>query len=309
MANRAIISPSYILGKETMLRNNEHPIFDIKKILIDKGTKDQTIEVFKLSRKKENLPYFKEEETKKERIVIHYTMGQLEGDLVTLTGGSKPNLSVSYVIGRDGSIYLLFNSRYWSYHLGPGSVGSNAAQSPVTIGIELSNVGPLTRVGDEYFMRVDTDRGPKDLFYCSVDETDLYQELDQPFKGSKVYATYPDEQYDALIRLLRYLTALWGIPRAFLPESERYKVSDKVPSFKGIVTHVNYRPDGKSDIGPAFKWKEVIEGVTAETYDSTVPRTRGLSAPDRVVKSEKAIRSKKGAARGIFEEPTEDWNG
>ena len=307
MANRAIISPNYILGKETTLRNNEHPTFDIKKILIDKGTPDLNIEVFKLSRKTVNLPYFKEEKTKKERIVIHYTMGQLEGDLKTLTGEKSRNLSVSYVIGRDGSIYLLFNSQFWSYHLGPGSVGGNEAQSPITIGIELSNVGPLTKVGNEYFMRVDIGNNQfKDLFYCSEDETDLYEVLPEPFKGSKVYATYPEEQYDALIRLLRYLTALWGIPRAFLPETERYKASSKVLTFKGIVTHVNYRPEDKSDIGPAFRWDQVIAGVTAETYTSTMPTTRGLFDTPETVENESDIPTTQGGARGLFEAPTED---
>jgi N-acetylmuramoyl-L-alanine amidase len=306
MAQRATISPDFIAGFEKTLNNNVHPDFDIKKILIDKGKKDLVIQVNKVARKKLIQTYYKEEETKKVRIVLHYTMGQIEGDLTTLTG-NKGNISVSYVIGRDGMIYYLFNTQYWSFHLGRGSIGGNTEQSAITIGIELSNVGPLTKVGEEYFMRVDIGDGQfKDLFYCKSEETDLYQVLDQPFKGAKVYATYPEAQYDALIRLLRYLTALWDIPRAFLPEADRFKTSEKVLSFKGIVTHVNYRPEDKSDIGPAFDWKKLIVGVTADTYESTQPTERGGLEDIKVVKSERGIRSSKGAARGVFTEPEED---
>jgi N-acetylmuramoyl-L-alanine amidase len=306
MAQRATISPDVIAGFEKTLSNNVHPDFDIKKILIDKGKKDLKIQVNKVTRKKTNGSYFKEEETQKQRIVLHYTMGQIEGDLTTLTG-NKGNISVSYVIGRDGMIYFLFNTQYWSFHLGRGSIGGNTEQSQITIGIELSNVGPLTKVGEEYFMRVDIgDDKFKDLFYCKAEETDLYQVLEQPFRGEKIYATYPEAQYDALILLLRYLTALWGIPRAFLPEVDRFKASEKVLSFKGIVTHVNYRPEDKTDIGPAFNWKKVIEGVTADTYESTQPTERGGLEQIRVVRSEKGIRSSKGAARGVFSESEED---
>jgi N-acetylmuramoyl-L-alanine amidase len=303
MAQRATISPDYIAGFEKTLTENTHPDFDIKKVLFDRGKKDLVIQVNKVTRKKGDNQYYVPEETKKQRIVLHYTMGQIEGDLSTLT--SDKLVSVSYVIGRDGMIYYLFNTQYWSFHLGRGSVGGNTEQSPLSIGIELSNVGPLTKVGEEYFMRVKTKEGYKDLFYCTVAQKHLYQILEKPFKGANVYATFPEAQYDALIRLLRYLTALWGIPRAFLPEADRFKTTEKVLSFKGIVTHVNYRPEDKSDIGPAFDWKKVIAGVTADTYQSTQSTDRGLEKI-RVVKSEKGIRSTKGAARGAVTEPEED---
>ena len=305
MAQRATISPDVIAGIEKILTNNEHPNFDIKKILINKGKKDLVIQVNKVTRKKTDKKYFVEEETKKQRIVLHYTMGQIAGDLSTLTG-DKGMVSVSYVIGRNGMIYYLFNTQLWSFHLGRDAIGGNTEQSSLTIGIELSNVGPLTKVGEEYFMRVKNDKGEsKDLFYCTIEQTNLYKVLEQPFKEAKVYATYPEAQYDALIRLLRYLTALWDIPRVFLPESDRFKVSQKVLNFKGIVSHVNYRPKDKSDIGPAFDWKKVIAGVTAETYVSTQTADREFEQIETVT-SENDILSPKGAAQGEFTEPDED---
>jgi hypothetical protein len=86
MAQRGNISPDVIAGIEKTLSNNDHPDFDIKKILIDKGKKDLVIQVNKVTRKKPIAQYFIEEKTDKERIVLHFTMGQIEGDLNTLTG-------------------------------------------------------------------------------------------------------------------------------------------------------------------------------------------------------------------------------
>ncbi|HZX13946.1 MAG TPA: hypothetical protein VFF49_06060, partial [Thermodesulfobacteriota bacterium] len=69
------------------------------------------------------------------------------------------------------------------------------------------------------------------------------------------------EQYNSVIKLLRFLTAEYKIPREFLDESKRYDVVNDIASFKGITSHVNYRPTGKCDIGPAFKWDRVISLV------------------------------------------------
>ena len=58
----------------------------------------------------------------KERIVLHFTSGYLKGDVGVLT---KPNyhVSVPFLVARDGTIYNLWSSKYWSYHLGRGAVG------------------------------------------------------------------------------------------------------------------------------------------------------------------------------------------
>ena len=101
--------------------------------------------------------------------------------------------------------------------------------------------------------------------------------------------------------LLRYLTETFNIPRNFLPTDEaleaqgkwneiprysRFKDPAAEKAFEGICTHANYRPKdseiekkswGKWDIGPAFDWKQVIEGVTAETYTpQLIDNSRGM---------------------------------
>ena len=194
----------------------------------------------------------------KDQIALHYTMGYLRGDIATLT---KPNyhVSVPFVISRDGSIYNLFASYYWSYHLGKGAVGGNQTRSRAAIGIELSNIGPLVRNGN--LLETSYSKPGKRDAYCNVDQTEHYAVAN--FRDFDYYATFTDTQYQSLIVLLRYLTARYGIPRKFLPAAKRFATTNETAHFRGIVSHVNYRRTGKTDIGPAFDWQRVIGGVTA----------------------------------------------
>lgn len=202
----------------------------------------------------------------KERIVVHFTAGYLKGDLAALT--KKDNhVSTPFVVARDGTIYQLFSSKYWSYHLGKGAQGGNQQMSSSAVAIELSNVAYLR---EKNGMLVD----PYGAEYCSTADEDAFQKLDTAYRGYTTFATFTDAQYKSLINLLRYLTATYKIPAEFLPEPQRYDVYKDVASFKGITTHVNYQPQsyGKWDIGPAFDWTRVMAGV------QTVP-VAGIAEP------------------------------
>src|SRR5688500_6410155 len=76
----------------------------------------------------------------KERIVIHYTAGNIKSDLSTLTSHNR-HVSVPFVIARDGTIYQLFFSKFWSGHLGKGlgNTTTHNAQAKCTIEIDLSH--------------------------------------------------------------------------------------------------------------------------------------------------------------------------
>jgi len=191
----------------------------------------------------------------KDQIVLHFTMGYLGGDIATLSQTDN-HVSTPFVIGRNGIIYNLFPSFYWSYHLGRGTLGGNQVRSRRTIGIEISNIGPLVRDGD--LMRTSY----RDI-YCGRGEQSAY--TDQTYRDFDHYATFTNTQYEALIVLLRYLTARYRIARRFLPTARRHVAHRSVADFGGIVSHVNYRPTGKTDIGPAFDWDRVIGGVKRST--------------------------------------------
>lgn len=199
--------------------------------------------------------YFYDVQHPKDQICLHFTMGYLKGDIATLT---KPDyhVSVPWVLGRNGITYNLFPSWCWSYHLGSGAVGGNQVRSQRSIGIEISNIGPLRLDGGE-LLTAYSEGGRRDV-YCSAAETEYY--LKAPYRGWDHYATFTDAQYQSLIGLLKYLTSRYDIPRQFLPPGERHETTSSTPGFRGIVSHVNYRKD-KTDIGPGFDWDRVIAGL------------------------------------------------
>ncbi|MDZ7359669.1 MAG: N-acetylmuramoyl-L-alanine amidase [candidate division KSB1 bacterium] len=204
-----------------------------------------------------NETYYTAEAFHKERVVLHFTTGYIRGDVAMLTK-PKPDpatrVSVAFLLARDGNIYNLFNSRYWAYHLGPTAVGGNTQMSRSSIGVEISNIGPLVPQGQSLTTTTSQD------VYCHLNEPIYYRRAS--YRGFNYYASFTEAQYNSLIALLRYLTARFNIPRRFLPLASRYETRNDIANFRGIVSHVNFRTD-KFDIGPAFEWERVIRGVTA----------------------------------------------
>lgn len=222
----------------------------------------------------DKLFYYAEEAPKKQ-IVLHFTAGGLRGDIETLTNGEQ-HVSAPFVIARDGSILKLWDEKFWSYHLGLPAIHSNKLCSQQTIAIELSNVGPLRLKNNTKNLHCFEGAA----FYCTTDDRELYTDLKEQgykdaegkplFRKERYFATFTDAQYKSLITLLRYLTAAHGIDRTFLDKRARYDAVEyeKLLGRGGIVSHVNYRPSGKWDIGPAFDWDRVIKGVNKESTES-----------------------------------------
>jgi N-acetylmuramoyl-L-alanine amidase len=214
----------------------------------------QTIKITDCIRQNGDKSYYYEEETAKKKIVLHFTMGYLKGDIATLTKG---HVSVPFVIGRNGNIYNLFASKYWSYHLGPSAIGGNTAMSKESIGIEISNIGPLKKIGDNLV----TTYGDNDV-YCTLNETQYYTKLVNKYREFEYYAKFTDAQYLSTIKLIKFLCAKYNLPKTFVAEAKRFNIltSAEFTAFKGIVSHVNCRTD-KVDIGPAFDWNRIVSGV------------------------------------------------
>ncbi len=234
-------------GKEFMLTEMTVPI---------KGS-NEVMPYIHCRPKNGDTSFYYQEKNTKTQIVLHYTVGYIKGDVAAL---SRPNNHVStpFIIARNGTILNLWSSAYWSYHLGSGAIGGNTNGSKRTIGIEMSNIGVLKRIDNKLVtVYSDTD------VYCDIREKQFYTKLESPYRGEVYYATFTRRQYYSLLLLLRYLTAEYNIPRAFLPEDKRYStgVEDELVNFKGIVSHVNYRSSGKWDIGPAFDWNKIMGGL------------------------------------------------
>jgi N-acetyl-anhydromuramyl-L-alanine amidase AmpD len=195
--------------------------------------------------------YYQQEKTKK-KIILHETVGFLTGDMSAVTK-EDVHMSVQYVIARNGTVYELFDPKYWSYHLGRNAVGGNGYGSKESIGIELSNIGPLTLNGTN----LNNVYGSK---YCSITDVTEFTRIEGGFRGYEYFATFTNAQYAALQGLLTFLTSTYGIPYQFLPESKRvnvFKTAAEARAFEGICSHVNFRATGKYDLGPDFQWDRI----------------------------------------------------
>ena len=252
--------------------------------------------------------YFHDSPHPKERVLLHFTAGQIRSDMQALTRQDF-HVSVPFVIGRNGTIYQLYSSKFWSGNIGKGRGNTANEEDKKTIGIEISNYGFLTeREGnlETIYSRLRDDQGrtgPVDI-YCSLSERQAYQKVITPFREQSYYATFTPEQYESLIILLRYLTATYNIPRQFLPGDKRFIATDDVLNFKGIVSHVNYRDSGKWDIGPAFDWTRVVQGVQAASFTPSVPATRGVMNGD-VIHSEEELENLLPKSKSIQTEEEE----
>ncbi|MEJ7740421.1 MAG: N-acetylmuramoyl-L-alanine amidase [Chitinophagaceae bacterium] len=259
--------------EETVFKTGNNGEYEFRKFSIP--VKDASLTLRGLfTTPKNRSKYYQAVEHPKQRIVLHFTAGHIRSDLGALTRNDY-RVSVPFLIGRTGLIYQLFPSKFWSGHIGLGIGNTNTgnAQDKVTIGIELSNYGYLTEKNgnlETYYSRQKDKNGNPGAadIYCSLADTAAYKKIETPFRQQSYYATCTDAQYDSLIILLRYLTGQFSIPRQFLPEPKRYEATQDVLTFKGIVSHVNYRVNGKWDIGPGFDWTRMINGVQAAAYTS-----------------------------------------
>lgn len=214
------------------------------------------LEVISYNPPQSKQKHYYTKEYEKKRIVLHYTVGNLVGDFGALTTSSK--VSTAYLISREGKILQLFDPKYWAYHLGPGALGGNEYQSQQTIGIEISNYGWLER-------RVDKLYNAYGQLYCTLEDKDQYTYTPLTFRGElmpikfqegQYWANFTEAQYVSIKKLLKVLTTQFNIPYQFLAPERRLAYTNDVLSFKGIVTHVNYRKD-KWDIGPNFDWSKI----------------------------------------------------
>jgi N-acetylmuramoyl-L-alanine amidase len=166
-------------------KDTDGKVFDITEVTKKiKGTEEEIVfykcrinEKYKDDNPDKIKPFFKKPKNppQKKQIVLHFTAGYLRGDIATLTRGSSKDkegkliipwhVSVPFVIARNGKIFQLWNeNKYWAKHLGlKGNANTTCNQK--TIGIELSNIGPLLKKGKNLV----TTYG-KNQVYCGLED-------------------------------------------------------------------------------------------------------------------------------------------
>lgn len=205
----------------------------------------------RLTKKNGDHSYYYKQEIAHKWITCHATMGFLSTDVANL---SKPNhhVSTAYVVARNGTVFEMFDPKYWSYHIGGAPRGAgwqNKTLSQASIGIEISN----------FIMLKESPTDPNILTdfwgfkYCEKSDTEHYKQVS--YRGYDYYATFTDAQYKALDSLLLRLCRRFNILHSFLPPSERFKFGKNIPK-SGIWLHSNVRSD-KYDMSPVFDFSRI----------------------------------------------------
>lgn len=203
--------------------------------------------------------YYYQTKTEKKAICLHFTVGNIKGDIGSLTKADN-HVSVNYVVDRLGNIYNLFDDDYWSYHLGSNAIGTNTSMSKQTIGIEISNYGPL---------KLSTEGKLIDAYgneYCDIKDEQYYKEVS--YRGYDFYATMTEKQEDAIAHLLKYLSKERNIPLVFKENPDQvFKSATEAKEFSGVYYHTSVRKD-------KFDWPdEMLNGVKEKLKDKPKQKT------------------------------------
>ena len=185
----------------------------------------------------------------KDLILLHFTAGSSVEGAWTSWMTQTINIGTPYIVDVDGTIYEIFDPKYWAYHLGvTGPFANNHQHDKRSVPIETVNVGPLKLVGNNLNWWP-ANYGQK---YCSLDETDKYVKV--TYRGFDYYPVFPQVQLQAIKDLVHKISIDFNIPLKLSPPENRMLFDlNFFSKWKGIAAHHNFRPD-KFDIGPVFDW-------------------------------------------------------
>jgi hypothetical protein len=195
-------------------------------------------------RTEDSSNFFYPANIKKLKIFQHLTHGVLTGDIGTLSQAGN-HVSTAFVVARDGTVYQLFPSSCWAYHLGSNTSAPNSIWSPRSVGIEASCIGPLSESPTDSNILLDAYGKP----YCSKADHEFYTQVN--YRGYKYYATLTDAQYSSINNLVQNLCSKHGIEFSKNSKEKAFDYYPKIPEATYIF-HSNVRKD-KVDCSPAFE--------------------------------------------------------
>ncbi len=186
-------------------------------------------------------------ETVKQGITLHYTAGSTaSGAISTLC--QQDMVCVPFVVDKDGTVYQLFNPKYYAFHLGIRGAAEGYKKGHFDkkfLSVEIVNEGPLKKVGSDYLW------WPKNWGAKYTGKVVNYS-----FRGFDYHAAFPEVQIQAVCELIKHLCTEFNISKSLVPKDKRELLDlDYMDTFEGICSHVNFRWD-KWDIPgePVFPW-------------------------------------------------------
>lgn len=217
----------------------------------------------------------------KSGICLHHTVGGTAASSVHHWRTDDAHVGTAYMIGRDGTIFEIFDPEAWAWQFGLRGWGNDRVPFEKRfIGIEIASEGGLTEHDGELycFDRV----SPRTTF----DRDDAFDH-GTPYRGYRYFARYTDAQIDAVGQLVNHLCDTFSIPRR-VPNDYRSYYGPKLRDFQGVIGHVNVRRDKSDPIPDDEFWNRIISACTLqltaigidEEEDARVPASSGTADLD-----------------------------
>jgi N-acetyl-anhydromuramyl-L-alanine amidase AmpD len=198
------------------------------------------------------IEQFYADATPKRQIYIHHTVGGSAESSFRHWLRDADRVGTAYLIDRDGTIFEVFDPRYWAYHLGLKH-RRNTELNRASIGIEIASEGALQKDKDGILRAFDGRAIFKDKAVI----------LEKPWRGYSYFDLYEDAQERSLYNLIKYLCEQHSVPKRCIEQKESTTFDEKFFDFNGILGHCNVRQD-KTDPHPFFRYDQLqafLDGV------------------------------------------------
>lgn len=191
----------------------------------------------------------------KSLVALHHTAGGSAGSTFKWWNEGDPRrIGTAFLVARDGTIFEIFDPKFWAWHLG---VKDDQIEKR-SIGIEICNWGQLTEKGGHLHTWSGRNLGNIETLV----HAGTVAHFPTPWRGGEYYEAYSQDQIDAVCGLVPWLCEKYQIPND-LPEKRHLTGPANVPkfyTFRGVLHHAMLRKD-KSDITPNFPWSELEEAL------------------------------------------------
>lgn len=181
---------------------------------------------------------------KKDLIVLHFT-ASYSWQVAHKTFMKAGRVCTPYIADLAGPKHVvkLYDDKYWSYHLGI-KTDPEHLQDQRSIGIEIVNIGPVWHRDGKWFDYVGKEWPESEIIVGAN-------------RGADGGVRFPDEQVEAVCRLMNELCDRYSIPKR-VPIDKTSCQLPQIGKFSGITTHQMFRKD-KYDLGPAWPWEKMME--------------------------------------------------
>jgi hypothetical protein len=193
------------------------------------------------------------EETVKTHFYMHHTAGNqgVRGDIKTWQMASFP-LSTHYYIEQNGLTEYIFDTKFWSNHLGVSSLHKNS------ISVELTNIGGLNFIDGKVWRDYTGKNSPRSASRPVNENLNAIN-----YKGFDYFESYTPNQIESLRLLIielksKHPTINWKYDYNLLFSKQDI---NKVRATPGVYTHNSVKFKTKTDIFPQLELIEMLKTV------------------------------------------------